>query len=155
MKSLAQSPAILTVHLTSPGHYILRVAGTDHRSLVVGVSKLLEDATSLVVVTPTDTKVFSVDGDGDETSIDPEKEAAIASEEERALPGEEGVGETKVNTVIRRKKNPAPTAGHDEQCGRCRGEGKIQVLLDGGSPAETSCPICKGSGIMRRYGARR
>jgi hypothetical protein len=168
MKSLAESPAVLTVHQSAPGHYILRVADLDHRPLVIGVSKLLEDATSLVVITPTDTKVFLVNSNGAiPQPVDAETQAVIDQEESRPIPnstvddiagaiGAEVIGETAQGTkVIRRKKNPTPVAGHDEPCGRCSGEGKIQVLLDGGSPAETSCPICKGSGVMRRYGARR
>lgn len=182
MKSLSESPAVLTVHQGSAGQYILRVSDLRHRPLVIGVSKLLPDATSLVVITPTDTKVFTV-GNGipaTETAAtieevepeidDPELRAAIARESAHVPPGvsaeddtevvppagAEVVGETSQGTkVIRRKKSPAPTAGHNEACGRCTGSGHIQVLMDGGSPAQTTCPICKGSGQMIRYGVRR
>jgi hypothetical protein len=162
MKSLAESPAVLTVHQSAPGQYVIRVSDLGHRPLVIGVSKLLEDATSLVVITPTDTKVFTISVNG----AAPEPVDTETQEESHPIPnstvddiaGAIGtvIGETSQGTkVVRRKKNPTPVAGHDEPCGRCSGEGKIQVLLDGGSPAETTCPICRGSGVMRRYGARR
>jgi hypothetical protein len=175
VKSLSESPAILTVHAGAAGQYIVRVGDLRYRPLIVGVTKLLPDASSLVVITPSDIKVYAVNGDGatrldrtdvvedDVSPLDPETLAAIAKEEGRAIPGDvtdspdaDIVGETSQGTkVVRRKKSPTPVAGHDEQCQRCGGEGQIQLLMDGGTPAATTCPICKGSGTMRRYGAKR
>src|SRR6266576_2959180 len=97
MKSLTESPALLTVHAGSPGQYIVRVVDLRNRSLVAGVIKLLADGESFVVVTPTDTKVFtSANGDGTNIhtnkvpiaeDLDPETQAAIAAEEQRSVPG--------------------------------------------------------------------
>jgi len=172
MKSLTEQPAVLSVHEGTNGQYILRVADVRHRPLVIGVTKLLTDATSFVLITPSDIKVFNVVGGNGtgpteiadaipETTdvVDAETQAAIdaidAGADPGAPPASEIVGETPQQTKVVRRKRPAPVAGHDEQCQRCSGAGKIEVLMDGGKPAETTCPICRGEGIMRRYGARR
>ena len=180
MKSLTEQPAVLSVHRGTAGQYILRVADLQYRPLVIGVTKLLPDASSFVVITPSDIRVFSVNGDSataasaevedgtlDDADLDPETRAAIAAEQSRSLPGSvvEGDGDAAapaeeavpppVKNVRRRKPSAAPVAGHDDQCGRCGGSGKARVILDGGGGADTTCPICQGRGTMRRYGARR
>jgi len=193
VKSLSESPAILTVHAGTAGQFIIKVGDLRYRPLIVGVTKLLPDAESLVVITPSDIRVYAVGGSngtgnvsgdstgelghigtdsvGDDSSeaLDAETLAAIAKEEGRAIPGDadatpssaaaaaaEVVGETPQGTkVVRRRKSPTPVAGHDEQCQRCNGSGKTKVLLDGGAAAETTCQICGGDGVMRRYGSKR
>jgi hypothetical protein len=178
MKSLTESPALLTVHMGEQGQYILRVSDLRHRPLVIGVTRLLSDARSFVVITPSDIKVFAVGDNGagptqvveDATTtvaepFDAETQAVIDAEERRSIPGTEQpateattsevVGETEQGTKVVRRKRNAAVAGHDEQCQRCGGGGKIQLMMDGGKPAETVCPICVGSGTMKRYGARR
>lgn len=144
MKSLTESPAILTVHEGTRGQYILRVSDLRHRPLVVQVTKLLSEAESFVIVTPTDIKVYEVNGDA--PAIDdgpPVTDPEIAEQEPEPL------------TKPRKRARPAQVAGHDEQCGRCSGKGQVAVMLEGGTPAESACPVCKGEGVMRRYGARR
>jgi hypothetical protein len=181
MKSLTEQPAVLSVHRGMAGQYVLRISDLQYRPLVIGVTKLLPDASSFLVVTPSDIRLFTVNSDGataapaevadaepDDADLDPETRAAIAAEESRAVPGAvvEGDGDAAaaaeteevvpaVKNVRRRKPSAAPVAGHDDQCGRCGGSGKARVILDGGGGAETACPICKGTGTMRRYGARR
>lgn len=174
MKSLTESPAVLTVHAGAAGQYILRIADLQYRPLLVSVSKLLPGARSLVVITPSDIKVFDVGVSNDnienvadremagtDTVLDPETIAAIAAESERPLPNattEDSDAEPAAEPApvrTRRRPKPESVAGHDESCGRCRGAGKVAIALDNGSASETSCPICKGSGVMRRYGARR
>jgi hypothetical protein len=187
MKSLTEQPAVLSVHAGPAGQYILRVANIRYRPLVVGVTKLLPDASSFVLITPTDIKVFAVGGSDNGTSmassdnhgamdnrdnsgelsteapLDAETLAAIAAEEGRTVPGEspdgpptqEVVGEAPQGAKVVKRKRPAQVAGHDETCGRCQGAGRVQMMLDGGKGAEAPCPICKGVGVMRRYGARR
>ena len=115
MKSLSESPAILTVHAGAAGQFIIRVGDLRYRPLIVGVTKLLPDASSLVVITPSDIKVYAVGegtndtrvnvgddihtghsgdtvrntmGDSYGGSIDAETQAAIAKEEGRAIPGD-------------------------------------------------------------------
>lgn len=124
-------------------------------------------AQSFVVITPSDIKVFEVSGEdssgsaavpavGDDAAevTDPETLAAIAAEEGRDLPGEPTLEEVTQPKAVRRKKNPSP-AGHDEPCSRCDGKGRVAILLDGGGASETGCPICQGTGVMKKYGARR
>src|ERR1700689_1728594 len=109
MKSLSESPAILTVHAGAAGQFIIRVGDLRYRPLIVGVTKPLPDASSLVVITPSDIKVYAVGGESDRPdsdnssgsvfhtsdggeavveTLDPETQAAIAREEGRAIPGD-------------------------------------------------------------------
>lgn len=176
MKSLTESPAVLTVHAGAEGQYILRIADLQYRPLLVSVSKMLPGARSLVVITPSDIKVFSVGGSNDnvETSgddlrttsgdvdsadvaLDAKTLAAIEAENERPLPNATVEEEEPEPSPARTRRRPKPesVAGHDEPCGRCRGVGMVAIALDNGAPSETVCPICKGTKVMRRYGARR
>ena len=176
MKSLTESPAVLTVHAGAAGQFILRIADLQYRPLLVSVSKLLPGARSLVVITPSDIKVFDVGGANDnvETSggnlrtaagdvdsadvaLDQETLAAIEAENERPLPNSvvDDVEPEPAPARTRRRPKPESVAGHDEPCGRCRGAGMVAIALDNGAPSETVCPICKGTKVMRRYGARR
>lgn len=150
MKSLTEQPAILSVHEGSPGQFIVRVSDASHRGLVVGVTKLLQDAKSLVVITPSDIKVFAVEGD---ESV-PESSGDLPQSDETI---DETTQDEEPAPVARRRGRPPKSeqAGRDESCQRCDGTGRMQVVLDGGASSETACPICKGEGVMRRYGARR
>ena len=188
MKTADELPPILTIHQTARGQYVVRVGDLKWRPLVVAVSKLLDDATQLIVVTPNDIKVVKVGrevspegavanpsrnpADLDENGLDPdgldqETLAAIAEQEGHALPGQGEEPEIAPNggivtgitdagmKVVRRKPSTRLAAGHDEPCGRCRGQGKIRITQEGGEPIETACGVCQGSGVMRLYGARR
>jgi hypothetical protein len=110
MKSLSESPAILTVHAGSPGQFVIRVGDLRYRPLIVGVTKLLPDAESLVIITPQDIKVYAVGAAGgsngsrpvadpsdaggagsdsvESAELDADTLAAIAKEEGRAMPGD-------------------------------------------------------------------
>lgn len=159
MKSISEKPAVLSVHEGEPGQFILRVGDLKYRPLVVGITKLLGEARSFVVVTPSDIKVFEVNGNGtdpvppqaeseipqSETEVDPEMQSAIDAESNP----DSGQPEKTVRRRGRPPKEPNST------CMRCRGTGKTKVLMDGGAPAETSCPVCGGSGVVIRYGDRR
>lgn len=168
MKSLTESPAILTVHTGSPGQYILRTTDLSHRPLVIAVTKLLTDAQSFVVITPTDVKVFSVGSNGDQPQQYEETQAAIEFEESANLPpssvgdgntvdmGSNAESESEpVPARTRRRTKTEKIAGHDEACGRCSGQGQVSMSMPDGQAAHAACPICKGSGIMIRYGNRR
>lgn len=152
MKSLTEQPAILSVHEGSPGQFIVRVSDASHRGLVVGVTKLLQDAKSLVVITPSDIKVFAVDGD---ESVPKEESSGELPQSDEPI--DETTQDAEPVPVAHRRGRPPKSeqAGRDEQCQRCGGIGRMQVVLDGGAASETACPICKGEGVMRRYGARR
>jgi hypothetical protein len=165
VKSLTESPAVLTVHEGTEGQYILRVADLRHRPLVIQVTKLLEDAQSFVIITPNDVKVFAVGSNGSSGSaatdyessvpIDAETQAAIDAQEEHSIPGSEEEEPPAPPARTRKRAKPASVAGHDEQCGRCGGQGRVAIMLEGGAPSDAPCPICKGEGVVRRYGARR
>lgn len=168
MKSLQENPPVLTVHRNG-GQYIIRVDDLSYRDLVVGLSKLLPEAESLVLVTPTSVKVFTLDGQetprraveevSEPDTPDPMEEAMrIAQEEEHEVPGEPDktvVRETPQGTKVVRRKKVETIAGHEQACGRCGGTGNIQILLDGGVADTTGCPLCSGKGTIRRYGAKR
>ena len=180
MKTATELPPILTIHQTGTGNYVVRVGDLKWRPLVVAVSKLLDDASQLIVVTPNDIKVLKVDGGlgevpeqvpeqvpaTDPDGLDAETLAAIAEQEGHPLPGAESEPEIAPNggtvmgktaegmKVVRRKRSSAPVAGHYEPCGRCRGSGKIRIIQDGGTAGEVSCGVCQGSGVMRKYEAR-
>lgn len=174
MKSLQESPALLTVHSSSPGNYIIRIQSSENRELLKGVIKLLE-AESVVVITPNDIKLFHSQSNGTSQVVDtPVYEQpdpvmdmeAIARQESQSVPesepveglpdGSQVVGETAQGTkVVRRRKTQGPQVAIPETCGRCHGHGRIQMLLDGGSSGEAACPVCHGSGELKRFGARR
>ena len=169
MKSLTESPAVLTVHQGSPGQFVIR----GERTLIVGVTKMLAErgAKSFVVITPTDVKVFAVSENGDavsavddgaagndpvdgaEAPIDQETQAAIDAEESREIPSSPQL--EVVPRVVKRDRNKNKSiVGKEVSCGRCNGEGKIATLLDGGQAASVSCPVCKGSGVSKQVGRR-
>jgi hypothetical protein len=171
-RSLTESPALLTLHSTGSGHYLVRVSDTKRRGLITGLCRLLDDATVITMVLPNDIKVFTVNGNGAAPEVDvpadadappitdPETLAAIAAEERKSLPNaaddpvtEEVVAEPAPRT--RRRQKPQSVSGHPEPCGRCSGSGQIKMLLDGGQSGSTSCPVCHGSGTLLRYGVRR
>jgi hypothetical protein len=174
-RSLTESPALLTLHSTGEGHYLVRVSDTKRRGLITGLCRLLDDATVITMVLPNDIKVFTVNGssapaEADITAspdatdsppvTDPETLAAIAAEERKSLPNatddsaaDAAPAESAPRT--RRRAKPESVSGHPEPCGRCSGSGQIRMLLDGGQPGSTSCPVCHGSGTLLRYGVRR
>lgn len=57
----AQVPPVLTVARAQSGVYILRIHDLADSALAVHIAKGLTDATSLIVITPTDTKLFRMD----------------------------------------------------------------------------------------------
>ena len=160
-----QLPPVLSLHRTSPGQYALRLYDLKDQSIAAAIAKLIPDLESLLLVTPTEMRVFSgvrqevrteaataetrfPVNTGDhraETSDDPMASAmAIAEEEEKPTP-------------IKRdsRSSRRSSAEAETPCGRCAGHGTIQMLMDGGQPAETTCPVCKGEKIVKRFGRAR
>jgi hypothetical protein len=178
-RSLTESPALLTLHSTGEGHYLVRVSDTKRRGLITGLCRLLDDATVITMVLPNDIKVFTVNGNGAAPEVDvpadaedasdappvtdPETLAAIAAEERKSLPNatDDAAADEDVEPLVesrpraRRRAKPESVSGHPEPCGRCSGSGQIRMLLDGGQPGSTACPVCHGSGTLLRYGVRR
>jgi len=150
------------VYETGAGQYLLRIGDLKFRPLIVEVSKHLPGATSLIVVTPKDTKVFTVSSNGtvsepepepieSEPELDEETKEAIAQQEELPIPGEA----EDIKPVRRRTRKSTEIAGHPEPCGRCSGSGQTRIILPDGKPSDTACPVCKGEGTIQRYGNRR
>jgi len=162
VKSLTESPALLTVHESAPGHYVIRVRDTSQRPLIVGVTKLLPDASSLTVITPSDIKVFvSENGDQATSYPQPSTDEVTTQSDEADVdltsppPAEPDPVDEPLPSNVRRRKKPASITGRAEPCMRCQGHGKVPMMLDGGAAGESACPVCRGTGTMTRYGARR
>jgi hypothetical protein len=175
-KQVKQLTPLLTVFETAQGCYSIRLTEISKRAtfLSIEVAKLLSDARSLQVITPSDMKVFDLTSDVQATSPEPltrENEAqAVTSEPEVIGPMPQPMDmeqvveiaqaeEQRVNGEekrFRKRKpvNPTP-AGFDEPCQRCSGSGTVQMLMEGGRPATGVCPVCQGEKVVRRFGARR
>lgn len=114
MKTATDIPAILTIYQTGPGQYLLRTTDIKWKQLLLGTAKLLDDARTLTVVTPADTKFFMVgastpvNGKAEpeppapdahepipesDIDLDPETLAAIQAQEDHAVPGQTAPGE--------------------------------------------------------------
>lgn len=176
-KQVKQLSPLLTLFETRPTCYSLRLSEISKRAtfLSIEVAKLLTDATSLEVITPTDMKVF--DMTGQVTDESPEKNTPPFSppppernEADRPEPYESNLNMDQVVEIAQaeeqktngeekrfrqRKSRTGPVAGFDEPCQRCSGAGQIQVLMEGGHPATSTCPVCQGEKVVRRFGARR
>ena len=177
METATLIPDIITVARPLPGQYVIRVGDLKYRPIAVAISKMLDDASSLILVTPADTKVFKVSPNGatapmpvdaspdhqmeeSDAPLDAETLAAIKAQEGHALPNadpEEATEAAPVEPegpkVVRRKRSPS-AAGRSESCRRCSGSGEIRSIVND-QPTTVPCPICQGQGTMIRYGDRR
>lgn len=174
-KQVKQLSPLLTLFETSPGCYSLRLSETSKRAtfLSIEVAKLLTDAQSLQVITPSDMKVF--DMTGGETGRQREAEPLSSSTPEAEVIGpmpapqeplsmdqvveiseaEEQKTNGEEKRFRQRKPKAGPVAGFEEPCQRCSGSGQIQMMMEGGQPGMSLCPVCLGEKVVRRFGARR
>lgn len=172
-KQVKQLSPLLTLFETRQGCYSLRLSEISKRAtfLSIEVAKLLTDAISLEVITPTDMKVFDMTGGETGRQVEEERRSPpppepevigpmppdspsmdqvieIAEAEEQKTNGEE-------KRFRQRKARVEPIAGFDEPCQRCSGSGTVQMLMEGGRAATGVCPVCQGERVVRRFGARR
>jgi hypothetical protein len=180
---------------------ILRIHDLAFSGVVSAVVQSLPpDVTTLMLVTPTDTKMFQVNAGGgtqharrpdtrdvrevlpngvgavgaeassaEEMEPDPQEVAArLAAEGDRAAEeaGLESAAESAAAEVAtadtpaarRRAMNElrrAEAGDASDPCGRCGGQGKIAIALPDGGASEAACGVCRGAGVIRRYGVRR
>jgi hypothetical protein len=91
--------------------------------------------------------------------LDAEMQAAIREQEGLAPPGDSPAVSAQAEEVpgprVVRRQRTNGRAGHPETCGRCRGQGEIRIIEEGGAAGTAKCGVCQGSGVIQRYGARR
>lgn len=168
-KSARQIPPVLELFRIGPGVYSLRLTDPKDNYIAVKLAELIPDLGSLQVITPTDMKVFRFDG---ENNI-PQKTNGKLNNPDVNLnntPGEEI--EDSMDEVDRLAAMDAHTdappaekrgrgrpkksaAERQDTCQRCRGLGKVQQLMDGGTSTEAACPVCQGEGTITRFGVAR
>lgn len=179
---------------------ILRIHDLAFSGVVSAVVQSLPpDVTMLMLVTPTDTKMFQVNtggshersqgagnaeisheripsgksahgnshaemADESESESDPQAEAIrLAAEGDRASEDaglESAAAEVAAaDTPAARRKamnelRRAEAGDASDPCGRCGGQGKIAIALPDGGASEAACGVCRGAGVIRRYGVR-
>jgi len=197
-RSLDSTPPVLSL-FRHGAIAVLRIHDLAFSSVVSAVVQSLPaDVESLMLVTPTDTKMFAVNAaaggshdarkvpstnrqeyrsvseateqpDGhtqDDTDYaeDPQAEAireAAEGDRDAVAAGLE-TAEADINLAEtpaarrkamneRRRLEESPAS---DPCGRCGGSGTMQVALPDGGASQAACPVCRGSGKIRRFGVR-
>lgn len=170
-----QTPPILSLHRVSGGVYLLRLYDAAFTECGIAAMQKLKDATSIIIVTPTDTKTFNIgrtqaplpapvtmpeEDDGVPVEIDEEggiHEAGEAEEDVDPMEAAMALAETEEHEHdqspgVRRRARSSPQPGNSP-CGRCNGQGLIKTPLEGGGWVDGTCPVCRGQGTIQRYGA--
>lgn len=170
-ESNQQVVPVLTLHKTAPDQYLLRMYEVSKNiSLVSLLVQQLPGIRQLIIVTPLDTKVFNVpNGQPSQRAATAEPDphpipssqpdeladdfdpmaAALALAEEAERPVSSTEDETPAQPSRRRRSSAAPL---ETPCGRCQGSGEIRTLMEGGEPANASCPVCRGTGQSVKFG---
>lgn len=189
-KALDPTPPVLSL-FRHGSIAVLRIHDLAFSGVVSAVvHSLPADVESLMLVTPTDTKMFQVNaggrqhvqqrdhvdsngvlpedsgdvGEAEEEALDPQAEAirqAAEGDEDVAAAGiDEATAEVNMaDTPAARRKamndlRRAEAGQASDPCGRCGGSGTMQVALPDGGASQAACPVCRGSGVIRRFGAR-
>lgn len=191
-KALDPTPPVLS--LFRHGEIaVLRIHDLAFSGVVSAVVRSLPpDVTSLMLVTPTDTKMFAVnigggrhaaahepmevepparanqvtrEDDGAGEDYDPQAEAIRSAAEGDREVAEAGLEEASAqidlaDTPAARRKamnelRRAEAGAASDPCGRCGGSGQMQVAMPDGGATQAACPVCRGSGAIRRFGVRR
>jgi len=180
-RSLDPTPPVLAL-FRHDAIAILRIHDLAFSGVVSAVVQSLPgDVTTLMLVTPTDTKMFAVNVGGGATngqikhtadaaptgagvnedvedSSDPQAEAIrLAAEGDQAsvAAGMEEAPPQAANRDAVKEFRKATAAAASYPCGRCGGVGKIAIALPDGGASEAACGVCRGAGVIRRYGVRR
>lgn len=207
MKSPSQLPAAIELFALR-GNYILRIHDMTLQPVALKIAAALPaDAETLIVITPKDTKAFTLTGtDPDDSEIESDQAADAdpglartptlrpdgaepspnddPMEAAMALANQAEADANPASTSGRkvRKKVPINPNAQDEQdgrkpnvvrtrakrpehqiadntpnsaCGRCGGAGTVPVVNGNNEADVASCPVCKGTGEIRKFGARR
>jgi len=188
-RSLDPTPPVLAL-FRHDAIAILRIHDLAFSGVVSAVVQSLPgDVTTLMLVTPTDTKMFAVNAGGgtqharrpdtrddrevlpngvgavgaeassaEEMEPDPQEVAArLAAEGDQAsvAAGMEEAPPQATNREAVKEFRKATVAAASDPCGRCGGVGKIAIALPDGGASEAACGVCRGAGVIRRYGVRR
>jgi hypothetical protein len=186
-RSLDPTPPVLAL-FRHDAIAILRIHDLAFSGVVSAVVQSLPgDVTMLMLVTPTDTKMFAVNaggqghaiakgvgrnqqpteelepnggisGEESDEDLDPQAEAVrLAAEGDQAsvAAGMEEAPPQAANREAVKEFRKATAAAASDPCGRCGGSGKIAIALPDGGASEAACGVCRGAGVIRRYGVRR
>jgi len=161
MASTQQISPVLTLFRLSPGNYSIRITDLKDQQIATALAGQIPDLASLMVITPTDMKVFKFDGAQQRIpDAPPETPAEVEQDPMEAamamVPSGRDSDESRTQEkpqVVKRERKKS-TVGHDAACGRCNGVGQVSMLMEGGAAATGSCPVCQGSGVVKRYGMR-
>lgn len=172
---------------------VLRIHDLDFSGVVSSLVKSLPaDVESLMLVTPTDTKMFGVnnadgtaegaatrrqyqpphrifgepessDANGEEAIEDPQEEAIRLAEEDasqsqveqaHAAADAAPLGSAERARAMREARR-AEAGEASDPCRRCNGSGQIAIALPDGGASQAACGVCRGAGVIRRFGERR
>ena len=188
-KALDPTPPVLS--LFRHGNIaVLRIHDLSFSGVVSAVVQSLPaGVTSLMLVTPTDTKMFQITGKG-ATHVDTSRkqvsysqagdDEASLGEVEEASGGEEFEDDPQARAIAEAERDESESAGVEaspiadhsnreavrefrratavpasDPCQRCGGSGKIALALPDGGATEAPCGVCRGAGVIRRFGVRR
>lgn len=189
-KALDPTPPVLSL-FRHDNIAVLRIHDLSFSGVVSAVVQSLPvGVTSLMLVTPTDTKMFAVNGGGGNheqvkaqsyshqrsevggepelsaesdrgeipDAYDPQLEAIRqAQEDESELESAQAdapISEPSNREAVREFRRATAVPASDP-CQRCGGSGKIGLALPDGSATEAPCGVCRGAGVIRRFGVRR
>lgn len=169
-KPIEQQPPVLALFRSGP-LAVLRIHDMTYSDVVSSVVKHLPaDVINLMLVTPTDTKMFDIEGRAIEHAStpveaqadEPDVQEQFISDTVEQVPADIEQAQAAVDTAstpaARRKAmmdmRKAERAGSTSVCGRCRGAGHVPVAMPDGGSSTAACPLCKGSGAIQRYGMR-
>lgn len=195
-KALDAIPPVLALFRHGP-LAVLRIHDLAFSGVVSAVVQSLPaDVTSLMLVTPTDTKMFAVNAGGthagnnyrqatsvgraagteddgsagmgdmdDSEAEDPQEEAirlaeesthdAAAAEVAEATAAVDLADTPAARRAAMNERRRAEAGPASDPCGRCGGAGAVPIAMPDGGSSTAACPVCRGSGVIRRYGNRR
>jgi len=173
-KQIEQHPPVLALFRSGP-LAVLRIHDMAYSDVVPSLVKHLPaDVLNLMLVTPTDTKMFDIEGrmqhapslpDAHEPEQEDVQEEFIRSVAPEEVPDEsereqaEAELQSAETPADRRKAlnkiRRTEQAGNTSTCGRCRGAGVVPVAMPDGGASNAACPLCQGKGSIQRYGVRR
>ncbi len=155
-------PPLLSLHQTGPGQYAMRLYDPSRQSIAAALAKLIPDMRSLLLVMPNDMKQFSFEPQQIPLPVNNSPE--IVTEEspapdpmEQAMAIADSEAPPANPKVVRRKPKEntrVSSAESGTRCGRCGGHGRINMAMPDGNFTESSCPVCQGSGEIKRFGKR-